>query len=48
MVCLQAWSDALDSIFTVLHVGRQWRTVVPPSIMHRGENPTGNMSLLSK
>uniref|UniRef100_A0A7S0DWM5 Fibronectin type-III domain-containing protein n=2 Tax=Hanusia phi TaxID=3032 RepID=A0A7S0DWM5_9CRYP len=28
-----AWNDALDSIFTIMNVGRHWRDLVPPLLL---------------
>lgn len=43
-----AWGDAMDSVFTVMHVGRHWRDVVPVSIMLRGENPVSSEHLIKQ
>ncbi|EKX39048.1 hypothetical protein GUITHDRAFT_165079 [Guillardia theta CCMP2712] len=43
-----AWNDALDSIFTVMNVGRQWRDLIPTTLLTNPPAQAQRSSLLKK
>jgi hypothetical protein len=44
----RAWGDAIDSVFTVMQVGKNWRTIVPRSLMLRGDSTPSGEHLISQ
>jgi hypothetical protein len=44
----RAWGDAIDSVFTVMQVGKHWRSIIPRNLMLRGDSTPSGEHLISQ